>query len=357
MEREESFDAPRQGQERRLGIDGVDARDRVMIGESDALKHVCFSIDQVAPTDTTVLILGETGTGKELVACAIHSRGPRSDRPLVKVNCSTLPSDLIESELFGHEKGAFTGATARQIGRFELADGGTIFLDEVGDLPLRLQPRLLRVLQEGEFERLGSGKTIKVEVRVIAATNRNLAEAMQRGRFRHDLYYRLNVYPITLPPLRERREDIPLLAEAFLQEASRRLGRFFDPISEEVMASLTRHEWPGNIRELKNVIDRAAVVSTGRWLELPEYWAVSIRRFSSASVKASRPFNPPRGERTLEDHQRSYILQVLKQTGWRVEGPKGAAKILDLNPSTLRSRLLKLGIRREIRTPSKIQKE
>ena len=274
----------------------------------------------------------------------------------MKVNCPALPSELLESELFGHEKGAFTGAIAQQIGRFELADGGTIFLDEVGDLPLRLQPRLLRVLQEGEFERLGSGKTLKVDVRVIAATNRNLAEAMQRGRFRHDLYYRLNVYPITLPPLRERREDIGLLAEAFLQEASQRLGRLFDPISEEVLESLRRHDWPGNIRELKNVIDRAAVVSTGSWLELPERWAVSIRPFSSAA-DFSRSIKPAPRERTLAELQRSHILQVMQQTGWRVEGPKGAARILGLNPSTLRSRLLKLGIRKESRTPSKIQKE
>jgi formate hydrogenlyase transcriptional activator len=316
-----------------------------MIGQSAAFKCVCSGIEQVAPTGTTVLILGETGTGKELAARAIHARSARRDRPLVKVNCSTLPSDLIESELFGHEKGAFTGATERQIGRFELADGGTLFLDEVGDLPLRLQPSLLRVLQEGEFERLGSGKTIKVDVRVISATNRNLAKAMQRGRFRHDLYYRLNVYPITLPPLRARGEDIRLLAEAFLQEASRRLGRLFDPISEEVLESLTRHEWPGNIRELKNVIDRAAVVSPGRWLELPEHWAVYIRPFSriaegSRSLKAA-----PHGA-TLEELQRSHILQVMQQTGWRVEGPSGAAPILGLKASTLRSRMLKLGIRR-----------
>jgi formate hydrogenlyase transcriptional activator len=290
-----------------------------MIGQSAAFKCVCSGIEQVAPTGTTVLILGETGTGKELAARAIHARSARRDRPLVKVNCSTLPSDLIESELFGHEKGAFTGATERQIGRFELADGGTLFLDEVGDLPLRLQPSLLRVLQEGEFERLGSGKTIKVDVRVISATNRNLAKAMQRGRFRHDLYYRLNVYPITLPPLRARGEDIRLLAEAFLQEASRRLGRLFDPISEEVLESLTRHEWPGNIRELKNVIDRAAVVSPGRWLELPEHWAVYMRPFSriaegSRSLKAA-----PHGA-TLEELQRSHILQVMQQTGWPCGG-------------------------------------
>jgi len=356
MEREEIINALRKGFQQRAGVDRSGAGENAIIGESDAVKRVCFAVEQVAPTDTTVLILGETGTGKELVARAIHGRSARRDRPLVKVNCSTLPSDLIESELFGHEKGAFTGAIARQIGRFELADGGTIFLDEVGDLPLRLQPRLLRVLQEGEFERLGSGQTIKVNVRVIAATNRNLAEAMQRGRFRHDLYYRLNVYPITLSPLRERREDIRLLAEAFLQEASRRLGRLYDPISEHVLELLTRHDWPGNIRELKNVIDRAAVVSTGSWLELPERWAVSIRPFSS-TAELSRRLKPAPHGGTLEELQRSHILQVMRQTGWCVEGPKGAARILGLNPSTLRSRLLKLGIRKEIRTQSKIQKE
>lgn len=348
MKGEEIYNAFRQGQQHRAGIAGADARETVMIGESDGLKRVCSCIDQVVHTDTTVLILGETGTGKELVARAIHARSARSDRPLVKVNCSTLPSELIESELFGHEKGAFTGSTARQLGRFELADGGTIFLDEVGDLPFRLQPRLLRVLQEGEFERLGSGKTIKVDVRVVAATNRNLAEAMQRGRFRHDLYYRLNVYPITLPPLRERREDIPLLAETFLQEASQRLERLFDPISEEVLASLMRHEWPGNIRELKNVIDRAAVVSPESWLELPDHWAVSIRSFSSARG-LSQPVKPAPHGPSLEELQRSHIIRVMHQTGWRVEGPKGAARILGLYPSTLRTRMLKLGIRKESR--------
>ena len=353
MEGEEIFNAIRKGYQQRAEIGGAGAQENAIIGESDAIKRVCFGIKRVAPTDTTVLILGETGTGKELAARAIHERSARRERPLVKVNCSTLPSDLIESELFGHEKGAFTGAIARQIGRFELADGGTIFLDEVGDLPLRLQPRLLRVLQEGEFERLGSGKTIKVDMRVIAATNRNLAEAMQRGRLRHDLYYRLNVYPITLPPLRERREDIRLLAEAFLQEASRRLGRLYDPISEDVLELLTRHDWPGNIRELKNVIDRAAVVSPGSWLELPERWALSLRRFSSAPGP-SQPSKPaPRGV-TLKELQRSHILEVMQQTGWCVEGPKGAARILGLNPSTLRSRILKLGIRKESRiTPIK----
>ncbi|HEX9271844.1 MAG TPA: sigma 54-interacting transcriptional regulator, partial [Candidatus Binatia bacterium] len=295
-------------------------------------------------TDMTVLVLGETGTGKELVARAVHGQSGRSERPLVKVNCSALPGELIESELFGHEKGAFTGATARQVGRFELADGGTIFLDEVGDLPLKLQSKLLRVLQEGEFERLGSGKTIKVDVRVIAATNRNLVEGMQRGSVRPDLYYRLNVYPIGLPPLRERREDIGLLAEVFLREASRRLGRLFDPISEEVLEALGCYEWPGNIREMQNVIERAAVVSVGRRFQLPEGWAVSLETLSNAEVAEVRRAGPR--EATLEELERGHILQVLQQTRWRVEGPKGAAAVLGLNPSTLRSRMHKLGIRR-----------
>jgi transcriptional regulator with GAF, ATPase, and Fis domain len=266
---------------------------------------------------------------------------------LVKVNCSALPGELIESELFGHEKGAFTGATGRQVGRFELADGGTIFLDEVGDLPLKLQAKLLRVLQEGEFERLGSGKTIKVDVRVIAATNRDLMQAVQRGRFRMDLYYRLNVYPIGLPPLRERREDIGLLAEIFLREASRRLGRLFDPISGEVLTALRGYDWPGNVRELQNVIERAAVISTGRRLKLPEEWAVSFEALSrTEAAEASRAIEARPREATLEELERSHILQVLQQTRWRVEGPKGAAAVLGLNPSTLRSRMHKLGIRR-----------
>jgi len=319
---------------------------REIIGESEEIEKVLEQVEQVAGTDMTVLILGETGTGKELVARAVHERSFRRERSLVKVNCSALPGELIESELFGHEKGAFTGATGRQVGRFELADGGTIFLDEVGDLPLKLQAKLLRVLQEGEFERLGSGRTIKVDVRVIAATNRNLAEAMQRGRFRADLYYRLNVYPIQLPALRERREDIGLLAEVFLEEASRRLGRIFDPIPAEVLGVLRRYEWPGNVRELQNVIERAAVVSTGRMLQLPEAWAVSFGPLASKGAELSSSIESLRREATLEELERSHILQVLQQTGWRIEGPKGAAMILGLNPSTLRSRMLKLGIRR-----------
>jgi formate hydrogenlyase transcriptional activator len=334
-------------------------RHRAIIGQSEEIRKMLEQVNQVAGTDMTVLVLGETGTGKELVARAVHGQSGRRERPLVKVNCSTLPGELIESELFGHEKGAFTGATGRQVGRFELADGGTIFLDEVGDLPLKLQAKLLRVLQEGEFERLGSGKTIKVDVRVIAATNRNLREAMQRGRFRPDLYYRLNVYPIQLPPLRERREDIGLLAEAFLREASRRLGRIFDPIAEEVLEALRRYEWPGNVRELQNVIERAAVISAGRLLQLPEQWALAdlwgvSAATSAPTAESGYPDIGPREESSLDEVGRSYILQILQQTGWRVEGPKGAARILGLNPSTLRSRMLKLGIRRPERVKAEV---
>jgi transcriptional regulator with GAF, ATPase, and Fis domain len=320
------------------------------LGRSDGIRKVLQQVEQVAATDMTVLILGETGTGKELVARAVHENSERRERPLVKVNCSALPGELIESELFGHEKGAFTGATGRQIGRFELADGATIFLDEVAELPLRLQAKLLRVLQEGEFERLGSGKTIKVDVRVIAATNRNLAEAIQQGRFRLDLYYRLNVYPIQLPPLRERGDDIALLAEMFVTEAARRLGRVFEPIPEAVLAALRRYEWPGNVRELQNVIERTAVTSAGAVLRLPEGWELLLSPSpgTPTAVSETRTNSGAGGmrESTLEQLHRKRILEVLNQTGWRLEGPKGAAVILGLNPSTLRSRMQKLGIQK-----------
>jgi PAS domain S-box-containing protein len=331
---------------------------REIIGESEAIRKLLQQVNQVAETDMTVLVLGETGTGKELVARAIHAKSTRREKPLVKVNCSALPGELIESELFGHEKGAFTGATGRQVGRFELADGATIFLDEVGDLPLSLQAKLLRVLQEGEFERLGSGKTIKVDVRVIAATNRDLVEEMQRGSFRPDLYYRLAVYPIGLPPLRERREDIGLLAAVFLRQGSLRLGRFFDPISAEVLEALRQYDWPGNVRELQNVIERAAVISTGRRLQLPEGWTPSEVWKPAAygsvpsmgSLQLDKNDHLPSEECSLDEVGRNYIVQILQQTGWRVEGPKGAARILGLNPSTLRSRMLKLGIHRPSRS-------
>ena len=319
-------------------------------GRSAAIEKVLRQVEQVAGTDMTVLVLGETGTGKELVARAVHGHSVRRERPLVKVNCSALPAELIESELFGHEKGAFTGASARQVGRFELADGGTIFLDEVGELPLGLQVKLLRVLQEGEFERLGSGKTIKVDVRVIAATNRNLSEAMQQGRFRSDLYYRLNVYPIQLPPLRERREDIELLAQTFLAEAGRRMGRVFVGMAPGVVEALKRYDWPGNVRELQNVIERATVISTTPLLHLPEEWDLGPGEFRVSSVaipEACLPgFEAGVRDVTLVEVERGHIVQVLEQTGWRVEGPKGAAVILGMNPSTLRSRMQRLRIMR-----------
>jgi transcriptional regulator with GAF, ATPase, and Fis domain len=323
-----------------------------LVGESEVIRGVLRQVEQVAATDVTVLILGETGTGKELVARAVHSHSARRDRPLVKVNCSALPAELIESELFGHEKGAFTGAMARQVGRFELADGGTIFLDEVGDLPLGLQAKLLRVLQEGEFERLGSGKTIGVNVRVIAATNRDLEQALHNETFRSDLYYRLNVYPIHMPPLRERKEDIELLAGIFLKEASQRLGRTLEAIPKSVLETFQRYDWPGNVRELQNVIERTAVVSTGRSLELPDAWELGATvnqaralADSRVSVEVSVPAAPVPGA-TLEELERAHIIRVLMETRWRVEGPRGAAVILGLHPSTLRSRMQRLGIRK-----------
>jgi len=329
---------------------------RQLVGRSEAIQKVLQQVEQVARTDMTVLVLGETGTGKELVARAVHEKSGRRERPLVKVNCSALPGELIESELFGHEKGAFTGAIARQMGRFELADGATIFLDEVGDMSLRLQAKLLRVLQEGEFERLGSGKTIKVNVRVIAATNRSLAEAIQKGRFRLDLYYRLNVYPIHLSPLRERGDDIDLLAETFLSEASRRLGRLFDPIPKNVLDVFRRYDWPGNVRELQNVIERAVVTSVAPVLQLPEGWELPLSagpRSGKPTTAAEAPMPATMGtaqESTLEQFQRTHILEVLNQTGWRIEGPRGAAIFLGLNPSTLRSRMQRLGIQKPRQT-------
>jgi transcriptional regulator with GAF, ATPase, and Fis domain len=321
-----------------------------IVGKSEEIARVMEEVDRVAPTEMTALILGETGTGKELVARALHAQGGRNERPLVKVNCSALPAELIESELFGHEKGAFTGAVARQVGRFELADGGTIFLDEIGELPLRLQPKLLRVLQEGEFERLGSAKTIKVDVRVIAATNRNLAEAVQDGRFRADLYYRLNVYPIEIPPLRERREDIGLLAEVFLRESERRLGNRYGKIPAEVMEDLREYSWPGNVRELENVIARSALISSAPTLQLPVGWNregnSDGRDGSHDPARAPSAIENTKSAATLSEFKKAHILDVLRQTNWRIEGPKGAALILGVHPNTLRSRLSKFGIQK-----------
>ncbi|RIK72089.1 Fis family transcriptional regulator [candidate division KSB1 bacterium] len=302
-----------------------------IIGESEALKYVLHKVEQVASGDTTVLLLGETGVGKELFARAIHSLSPYRERPLVKVNCAALPSHLIESELFGHEKGAFTGAVEKQIGRFELAEGATIFLDEIGELPLELQPKLLRVLQDGEFERLGNPKTLKVKTRVIAATNRDLDEEIRLGRFRKDLFYRLNVYPITVPALRERRQDIPLFVQAFVQRFNKKLGKALDTVPQKTMQALLQYEWPGNVRELQNVIERAVVTATDATLriELP---------MPSGAKNA--------GAKTLEEVEREHILKTLEATQWKVEGVEGTAARLGLNPSTLRSRMNKLGIRR-----------
>jgi PAS domain S-box-containing protein len=303
-----------------------------IVGESDAIKYVFFKITQVAPTDSTVLIAGETGTGKELVARAIHGASPRKERPLIKVNCAALSPTLIESELFGHEKGAFTGAIGRKQGRFELANGGSIFLDEIGELPLKLQVKLLRVIQESEFERLGGNRTIKIDVRIIAATNRNLKLEVEQGTFREDLWYRLNVYPITMPPLRQRKDDIPLLVEHFVATYARKSGKTILSVSPREMERLQKHSWPGNIRELANVIERAVIHTQGSVLHL-------IDQFESVE-SGSTPIQ------TLEEVEREYILRTLESTGWRVEGKHGAAKVLGLNPSTLRTRMLKLGIQR-----------
>ena len=306
-----------------------------IVGESEALKYVLFKIEQVAPTNATVLITGETGTGKELVARAVHSASYLKNRPLVKVNCAALAANFIESELFGHEKGSFTGATGKRIGRFELAQGGTIFLDEIGELPLDLQVKLLRVLQEGEFERLGSSKTIKVDVRVIAATNRDLRAEVEKGNFREDLLFRLNVFPITVPPLRERKDDIPLLVNYFVQRLCKRLGKKITSVAPGVVRTLMDHSWPGNIRELANVIERSVISTKGETLKSVEGMDSATASNGSGAVTA-----------TLEQVERDYISEILRSTDWKVEGKGGAAHILGLNPSTLRTRMQKLGIMR-----------
>ena len=307
-----------------------------IIGDSDAIKYVLFKIEQVGQTDSTVLISGETGTGKELVARAIHKQSSRKDRPLVKVNCAALSASLIESELFGHEKGSFTGASARKIGRFELADRGTIFLDEIGELPLGLQAKLLRIVQEGEFERLGSTKTIKVDVRILAATNRNLKAEVEKGAFREDLWYRLNVFPITVPPLRQRREDVPQLVEHFVNALSKKMGKSINAISSATSKRLQSYSWPGNVRELANVIERAVINEQGPVLHIADQFE-SVPEDLSTST------------RTLEEVDKEYMVRILDEASWRIEGPNGAAKRLGLNPSTLRTRMVKLGIQKSIR--------
>lgn len=307
-----------------------------IVGQSNALMNVMLRVKQVAAMNATVLLLGETGTGKGVVARAIHSLSCRSRRPMITVNCSSLPANLIESELFGRERGAFTGANERQIGRFELADGGTILLDEIGELPLELQSKLLRVIQDGEFERLGSSRTIKVDVRIIAASNRNLREEIKSGRFREDLYYRLNVFPIEIPPLRQRKVDIPLLVNHFIAKFNRKISKQIETVSQQTMSSLQGYHWPGNVRELESVIERAVIVSQGSSLRV-------LDRFDS--IPDSDESNGVEFK-AMVDLERQHILKVLQQTGWRIEGEKGAAAILAINPSTLRARMRKFGIKR-----------
>jgi transcriptional regulator with GAF, ATPase, and Fis domain len=305
----------------------------VIIGDSDSLRYVLSRVEQVAETDATVFLSGETGTGKELLARAIHRRSKRRDRPFVVVNCAALPAGLIESELFGRERGAFTGAHATQVGRFELANRGTLFLDEIGELPLELQPKLLRVLQNGQIERLGSPRTIEVDVRLVAATNRDLLEEVRHGRFRRDLFYRLSVFPITVPSLRDRREDIPALVRYLVDRHSRALRKRIDHIPDSVMRALESYDWPGNIRELENIIQRAIIQSSATTLELREAWVPCVESSSG-------------GGTTLVDVERRHILHILETCRWRIEGKGGAAQVLALKSSTLRSRMLKLGIAR-----------
>ncbi|MBN8826878.1 MULTISPECIES: sigma-54 dependent transcriptional regulator [unclassified Spirosoma] len=312
-----------------------------IVSHSKAFAGVLRQVEQVAPTPITVLILGESGTGKELLARAVHKHSPRKNKPLIKVNCAALPATLIESELFGHEKGAFTGATGQKTGRFELADGGSIFLDEIGELPVDLQPKLLRVLQEGEFERVGGSKTLRVNVRVIAATNRNLEKEVIDGRFREDLYYRLHVFPIQSIPLRERKDDIPLLVRHFCDKHGAGMGKRIEQIPQSVIDILTDYNWPGNIRELENIIERSLIISTGKKLELGNWPGQSLLSLRASSTGPSKPVLL-----TMEECERQHILAVLEHTRWKVSGKNGAAQMLDMIPTTLDSRMKKLGIRR-----------
>ncbi len=330
-----------------------------IVGESPVLRRALAQVELAAPAATTVLILGETGTGKEIIARAIHNLSPRRERTFVKVNCAAIPAGLLESELFGHERGAFTGALTQKIGRFEFADRGTLFLDEVGDLPLELQPKLLRVLQEQEFERLGGNRTIRVDVRVVAATNTELTHLVAEKKFRSDLYYRLNVFPIQIPPLRERPEDVPLLVRYFVQKFSRRQNKTVEYVPAPVMDAMVNYSWPGNVRELENLIERAVLLSPGKELRVPmaEFKESSpVTSFAVGPVDFSTPAEPTSPEAvapgrplsTLDDAQREHILQVLRQTRWRISGPRGAAAILGLKRTTLQARMRKLGIHRPV---------
>lgn len=301
----------------------------IIIGESKAMKEVLHLVQQVAPTASSVLIEGQTGTGKELIAESIHQLSSRKHMPMVRVNCAALPSALVESELFGRERGAYTGALTRQAGRFEMANGSTIFLDEVGELSPEVQAKLLRVLQEGRFERLGNPKSIKVDVRVIAATNRDLTTEMRKGHFREDLFYRLNVFPIKVPPLRERPEDVPILVWAFIEDFCSRMGKTITKVSQSTMEILQRHSWPGNVRELRNIMEHSVIISRGEILRIPPLLDPAQ---TSAQVM------------TLEDAEREHILRTLEITHWRIKGPRGAANLLGMKPSTLYSRMEKLGV-------------
>jgi formate hydrogenlyase transcriptional activator len=327
-----------------------------IVGTSTALESVLTEVERVAPTDSTVLVLGETGTGKELIARTIHNISPRFGHPFVKLNCAAIPFDLLESELFGHEKGAFTGAVAQRVGRFEMADTGTLFLDEIGDLPLALQPKLLRVLQEQEFERLGSGRTHRINVRLVVATHRDLAQMVARNEFRSDLYYRLNVFPVFIPPLRERRDDIPQLVLHFVEVFSRRMRKRIEQIPQTTMEAFSTYDWPGNVRELQNMVERAMIRSDNG--VLPNPLAKSEASVSSAPKLRPDLLSAEESDRrmeaaitesqstdSLETIQRQHILRVLERTGWVISGPNGAGVILKLHPNTLRSLMGRLGIR------------
>jgi formate hydrogenlyase transcriptional activator len=329
-----------------------------IVGESQSLRRALAQVELAAPASTTVLILGETGTGKEIIARAIHNLSPRRERTFVKVNCASIPAGLLESELFGHERGAFTGAVTQKIGRFEFADRGTLFLDEVGDLPLELQPKLLRVLQEQEFERLGGNRTIRVDVRVVAATNADLTQLVAEKKFRSDLFYRLNVFPIQVPPLRERPEDVPLLVRYFVQKFSRRQNKTVEYVPTPVMEAMVNYSWPGNVRELENLIERAVLLSPGKELRVPlaEFKENPVSSaLAAAAIDLPRPADSipspasaPVSHSTLDDAQRQHIIRVLRQTQWRIAGPRGAAAILGLKRTTLQARMRKLGIKRPI---------
>jgi transcriptional regulator with GAF, ATPase, and Fis domain len=332
-----------------LAIDQDCAEDKFegIIGNGTGLKFVLSEVQRVAATDSTVLVLGETGTGKERIAEAIHKASTRRDRPFIKLNCAAIPFDLLESELFGYEKGAFTGAFAQKNGRFEMADSGTLFLDEIGDIPLALQPKLLRVLQEKEFERLGSGKTHRIDVRLVAATHRHLTNMVARNQFRSDLYYRLNVFPIVLPPLRERREDIALLVSHFVEVFSQRMGKWISGIPKETLDAFTSYSWPGNVRELQNLIERAVILSDDGVLANP-LPTLAPNLVGANPTTVDFVALPSAQEGTFWDSQRALILQVLHASGWRVGGPRGAAVRLGLKRTTLISKMKKLGISRPV---------